>query len=353
MNLLADDIVSAEKLSAEIILEKGYSKVLICEEGDFLYSLLKDECTLEKEEDATSPEIVVAYGGDKTLSRAKALSQSFAIPATLIPSSMCMSAAIPYYYDEGPRSVLLSRSLRIVLVDDILSASRESIKDGFAVAAALLMEAFDLAFEDKLFDRDVESSEKLATFERVAKSLSSIKSFDKTTYKIIKKALLDLVSLRSTNENLAYKLYDLSAREGKSDLFSCAYALFAAYINYERKDIFFTVDRVKVLERSKEVYSSPYSYAEPIDVEDFSRKNFVVDLYLAELKKSLSSFEKLSSCYRRLYGSGGYELRNLSLKKILFFLPIVAEAAEGEPLLKTVYLNGYLDPFLLDIFPVI
>ena len=345
MTILTDDIVSVEKLSAEIILEKGYSKVLIVEDDEFLRSLLKGRCAIESESEITSPELIVAYGGDDVITRAKVLGEKLGLNVVLCPSSLCMSAFIPYYYSSEPYPVF-TRASKVLLADDILASTRESVREGFAVAAGLLMEAFDSCFQDGACDRDAESAAKLSAFDRYCAGLASIRSCDREAYSTIKDAILGLLPyVSASSENLAYKLHILNGREDKSDLFACAFALYSAYVNYEPKTIFFSTDRVKVLDKCEKYYSSPYLYAECLNAEDYLREKYVADIVAAETKKNLLPFEKLAHVYRRLYGSGGYELREMSLEKILSLLPVVAETGMDRTFLKILYLRSYLDAF--------
>jgi|GEM_PF-4532363 len=351
--------ISAERLSADTFLEKA-DRILIVKDvqNGILYDVLKRSAEVKEisfDEPLTDfvPDLILALGKDKAIERAKRLANEKDLPLSIVPTSFCLSPFIPFYFDVDT-PIYPNRAFNCFLIDSLLeNAGRVSLAEGVAVIFALSLSLFDQSYQDGLFQREELSQNKLSIIDSVLDDTLAIDMPNHKTYLAIKKILpAILTALDEREDDLSFKLSLLLKNKRnkgyESDLFSCCYTIFSAYLNYKPFDnLFLPVDRVKVLENAQTDYKTGLENAIMQDVDDFSRRNYLTRSFLEKAYPILKKFESLSAVYRRLYGSDGYFLkREVDPDILLSLLPTLAESSLGYGLLKNVYYNSFLDPFI-------
>lgn len=297
----------------------------------------------------TNASLIVGFGDEEALSRAKEIAYSEDTDLILIPTIPTISAFLPYHVDKNLKIKHPSKLHTLLIVKEIINNQpREKLAFGLGALSCMLINLADEATEGFLSGNEINSQKLLE------KIKNTFKNIDKFAYPYptlgfdLAEILYELSSsIKSDccNPLIAaylFSLYKNNKESYNNFILAISFAIFAVYNGYQpEKELILPPNRSEVYVRLKELLPS-IKPTPSLFSEDFLLARFVLSDRYEEIISALSDFPKLAQCYLRLNGNSGYYLRSLlAINELIEILPLAAEIDSHNTILKHVYSSGY------------
>lgn len=346
--------VSADSISADLF--NGYGYVAVITDGDYdelknISGEYRTQVFHYDDQYTANADLLVAVGGDKSLAKAKELSDKTHTELILIPTVPTHEAVTELYIDSNCTVKKMADAHTLLAVKPLINNQpRELLADGLGSIAGLITILFDEAVVSFVGGNDTKGE---ILLEKIAQSLDNLDKFSSPYpslgYDLLEKAYT-LSASRTTDiydPFIATRLYSL-LNSGKIKANRCklqlSYAILSLYSVFSpQKELIFPPDRNAVITKIRAILPDAYLSSD-IYQDSFALTRYVLNDRLEQLHHALSRLSDLAKVYFRLNGYSGYYIRSLcSVNDIMSILPITAELSECNTLLKHIYASGYLD----------